>query len=108
MRKNYFNLVAGVLMMIAGFSGCGEATEKGKPETGEIEWPEIVQEAKPWTRWWWHGSVVTEREITVMLEAYGMPDLEASKSRRYTVFAERKNSFWSFCRQHGWTNWCIH
>ena len=44
------------------FSGC--------KKTVEVTWPEITQETKPWTRWWWHGSAVTEKDISAALEAY--------------------------------------
>ncbi|MCB0643647.1 MAG: hypothetical protein KDC44_18495, partial [Phaeodactylibacter sp.] len=33
-------------------------------------WPASTQTAKPWTRWWWHGSSVTKAGITAELEAY--------------------------------------
>lgn len=33
-------------------------------------WPEPTQSARPWTRWWWHGSAVDEQNITRMLEEY--------------------------------------
>ncbi|MGK6352336.1 glycosyl hydrolase [Parapedobacter sp. DT-150] len=39
-------------------------------ESGKIQWPELTEETKPWTRWWWFGSAVTERDITAMLEAF--------------------------------------
>jgi hypothetical protein len=51
-------------------SGCNNMTKNGQNETGIIEWPEIHQETKPWTRWWWHGSAVNEKDITIALEAY--------------------------------------
>jgi hypothetical protein len=34
-----------------------------------VAWPSISSETKPWTRWWWHGNVVTEEGITAELEA---------------------------------------
>ncbi len=34
-------------------------------------WPPVTREAKPWTRWWWHGSAVDRRELTRELEALG-------------------------------------
>jgi hypothetical protein len=34
------------------------------------EWPEVTRESKPWTRWWWHGSAVTEKDLTAALQAY--------------------------------------
>ena len=36
----------------------------------EPDWPEITQTAKPWTRWWWHGSAVNQADLTRELEAY--------------------------------------
>lgn len=33
------------------------------------EWPELSNESRPWTRWWWHGSAVTREGITAELEA---------------------------------------
>jgi hypothetical protein len=37
----------------------------------ETAWPEIRQEAKPWTRWWWLGSDVDSANLTRNLEALG-------------------------------------
>ena len=33
-----------------------------------IDLPEASNEAKPWTRWWWHGSAVTKDGITHELQ----------------------------------------
>jgi hypothetical protein len=30
-------------------------------------WPAAAPEAKPWTRWWWHGSAVDRRSLTEQL-----------------------------------------
>lgn len=38
-------------------------------DTAVPEWPALSTEAKPWTRWWWHGSAVTKEGITAELEA---------------------------------------
>lgn len=43
---------------------------KESTETGKIKWPEINQETRPWTRWWWFGNAVTEKDLTAALEAY--------------------------------------
>ena len=71
MFKQIFNTVGRVLIItgIAGLLSCGNSGTQ-KTETGKIEWPEITKETKPWTRWWWHGSAVTEKDLTCMLEAY--------------------------------------
>jgi hypothetical protein len=39
-------------------------------EIGKITWREITQEMKPWTRWWWQGNAVTEKDLTAALEKY--------------------------------------
>ncbi len=33
-------------------------------------WPEIRVEMKPWTRWWWMGSAVDEKNLGSLLEEY--------------------------------------
>ncbi|WP_206513012.1 glycosyl hydrolase [Larkinella soli] len=33
-------------------------------------WPEITQQARPWTRWWWMGSAVDPKDLTSLLEQY--------------------------------------
>ncbi len=36
----------------------------------QLEWPEIKQENKPWTRWWWMGNILPENEVSAAMEAY--------------------------------------
>jgi hypothetical protein len=36
----------------------------------QVSWPEITRETKPWTRWWWPGSIVTTAELTAAIEKY--------------------------------------
>ncbi|HEX8358140.1 MAG TPA: glycosyl hydrolase, partial [Segetibacter sp.] len=33
-------------------------------------WPTVKPEAKPWTRWWWMGSAVDEKNISSQLTSY--------------------------------------
>jgi len=35
-----------------------------------LAWPEIRQESRPWTRWWWLGSAVDKPNLTRLLEQY--------------------------------------
>lgn len=35
-----------------------------------VEWPEVTNEAKPWTRWWWLGSAVNPTDLTVNMQKY--------------------------------------
>ena len=38
--------------------------------SGQAVWPEITKENKPWTRWWWPGSIVTKPGLTAAMEEY--------------------------------------
>jgi len=33
-------------------------------------WPEIQQQMRPWTRWWWMGNAVDEKNLSTALSAY--------------------------------------
>lgn len=33
-------------------------------------WPEIKKESRPWTRWWWMGNAVDEKNISSLLNNY--------------------------------------
>lgn len=36
--------------------------------SSKAEWPSVNNITKPWTRWWWHGSAVNEKDLTVNME----------------------------------------
>lgn len=36
----------------------------------QIVWPEITSETRPWSRWWWPGSIVTKSDLTAAMEKY--------------------------------------
>ncbi|MBG0858791.1 MAG: glycoside hydrolase family 2 protein [Bacteroidales bacterium] len=36
----------------------------------QVSWPQVTRLNKPWTRWWWPGSIVTPRDITANMEKY--------------------------------------
>jgi hypothetical protein len=38
--------------------------------TAQLSWPEVKQETKPWTRWWWQGSAVEKAELSRLLKLY--------------------------------------
>lgn len=37
---------------------------------GQIAWPEIMQQNKPWTRWWWMGNAVDTVNLGQLMEQY--------------------------------------
>ncbi|PPK85894.1 alpha-L-rhamnosidase-like protein [Neolewinella xylanilytica] len=51
-----------LLLTCAGWGSCLTA------QSDLPDWPEVTAETRPWTRWWWHGSAVTEAGITSELE----------------------------------------
>jgi len=38
--------------------------------SSDLSWPEITNETKPWTRWWWMGSAVNKQDLTADMEEY--------------------------------------
>ncbi|ALI97841.1 glycoside hydrolase family 2 protein [Rufibacter tibetensis] len=47
--------------------GCFTASAQGNEPP---KWPAITQETKPWTRWWWMGSAVNQKDLTALMEQY--------------------------------------
>lgn len=35
-----------------------------------VVWPKIEQQMKPWTRWWWMGNAVDEKNLDIVLKKY--------------------------------------
>lgn len=44
--------------------------EKDRESSPTMDWPPITKESRPWTRWWWLGSAVSEAEITRHLQLF--------------------------------------
>jgi hypothetical protein len=38
--------------------------------SAQIKWPAITSVTKPWTRWWWIGNAVNQKELTANMEQY--------------------------------------
>ena len=38
--------------------------------SAQTKWPAINQQTRPWTRWWWMGSAVDEKNISASLQQY--------------------------------------
>jgi alpha-L-rhamnosidase len=36
----------------------------------QADWPAITRQSKPWTRWWWLGSIVDKQNLTTEMEKY--------------------------------------
>lgn len=45
--------------------GCLACTQNQK-----IEWPQVTNETKPWTRWWWEGNAVRTIDLDTVMRKY--------------------------------------
>jgi hypothetical protein len=36
----------------------------------QLSWPEITRNTRPWTRWWWPGSIVSQADLTAAMQKY--------------------------------------
>ncbi|KOH45304.1 glycosyl hydrolase [Sunxiuqinia dokdonensis] len=61
--KASFLLNGFAICLLIALVGC--STDKSG---AEVEWPEITNETKPWTRWWWHDSAVNPTDLTANME----------------------------------------
>ncbi|MGB8191217.1 MAG: glycosyl hydrolase [Chitinophagaceae bacterium] len=41
----------------------------------QLKWPAVTQQTRPWTRWWWEGSAVNAKDLTLNLEQYAAAGL---------------------------------
>lgn len=41
----------------------------------DLDWPEITSQNKPWSRWWWLGSIGTKQDFTTEMEKYAKSGL---------------------------------
>ena len=80
MRK--INAVFYVLLFICAFAVVAQS----------VEWPEISQQHKPWSRWWWMGSAVNESDLTTLMQEYkqaGLGGLEITPIYGVRGFEDR-------------------
>lgn len=40
------------------------------PASAQTKWPAITRQTRPWTRWWWMGSAVDEKNISASLQQF--------------------------------------
>jgi hypothetical protein len=59
------------LFSIALVFGCLLANARAD----ELAWPKVTNETKPWSRWWWLGSIVTEDGLRSEMEKYAAAGL---------------------------------
>jgi hypothetical protein len=42
---------------------------------GDLDWPQLTSQTKPWSRWWWLGNIGTKQDFTVQMEKYAAAGL---------------------------------
>src|SRR5690606_2312874 len=66
MNKRFKLMAVGITLIATSLAGAGVYGQHASVP----QWPEIQQQHKPWTRWWWQGSAVNPKDLTWMLEEY--------------------------------------
>ncbi|MDT3403977.1 glycosyl hydrolase [Mucilaginibacter terrae] len=49
---------------------CATATAGMAQTKQPLVWPKVKAETRPWTRWWWMGSAVDQKNIGMLLKKY--------------------------------------
>ena len=57
------SLLAALIVLL--LSGC---TQQSAAPSDPLAWPPVTQLNKPWTRWWWLGSAVDEKNLKREIE----------------------------------------
>ncbi|MDX2031853.1 MAG: glycosyl hydrolase [Blastocatellia bacterium] len=65
-RRLYFS--TGLVLVLSTF--LGSLSVEAQRAADALAWPPVTKQTRPWTRWWWLGSIVNERDLTVEMEKY--------------------------------------
>ncbi|MDO9613618.1 MAG: glycosyl hydrolase, partial [Bacteroidota bacterium] len=65
-------LTIGLLMCLIPFGLMSFLPKETDQQPG---WPQITQESKPWSRWWWMGNSVNPSDLKAAMEAYSKAGL---------------------------------
>ncbi|WP_231425165.1 glycosyl hydrolase [Pedobacter sp. Leaf250] len=66
--KRFFSL----LFICISFYNISNAQLKA---TETVTWPKVESQMKPWTRWWWMGNAVDEKNLNIVLQKYASSGL---------------------------------
>jgi hypothetical protein len=55
------------VVSILSLGACSAAPQVASNDLG---WPVVTRQSKPWTRWWWLGSIVDKEDLTAEMEKY--------------------------------------
>jgi hypothetical protein len=77
----------------------------GQDSTTLLYWPPVTRQTKPWTRWWWHGSAVNERDLTAEMEKYQKAGLGGLEITPITASEAPKTASLISSLRPGWGYW---
>lgn len=77
------------------------------PQKTQLTWPEITRENKPWTRWWWPGSIVSPGDITANMEKYRTAGLGGMEITAIYGIRGQEDKFIEYLSPE-WMNMLIH
>ncbi len=61
-------LFFGMILLLHGCSSNGDLIQKNPSD--ELDWPKVTNQTRPWSRWWWMGSIVNEDDLRTEMEKY--------------------------------------
>ena len=66
--KRFFSL-----LFIMLFVYCASLAQQKNAK--RVAWPKLESQMKPWTRWWWMGNAVDEKNLKIVLQKYATAGL---------------------------------
>jgi hypothetical protein len=71
MRISRLSSIVLIFFVVIALYGCQVVAGTNPVNTtDELSWPQITSQTRPWSRWWWMGSIVNEHDLTVEMEKY--------------------------------------
>ncbi len=71
MRTSRLSLIILIVFAAMALHGCSAVRSlMQRNSASELDWPEMTNQTRPWSRWWWMGSIVNEHDLTVEMEKY--------------------------------------
>lgn len=59
-----------ISLILSSLITCGLTEHAAAAATPDTPWPAVRQTTRPWTRWWWMGNAVDEKNLSNLLETY--------------------------------------
>ncbi|MBN1359973.1 MAG: hypothetical protein JW993_05245 [Sedimentisphaerales bacterium] len=90
-RENRRSGMGGTILvvLVLALVNVGCASE---PAPTQFEWPPVTCQTKPWSRWWWMGSIVNESDLRAAMAKYahaGLGGLEITPIYGVRGYEER-------------------